>query len=56
MLRTAAGVEPELDELWQRALANRRTVQHATAEALLGKPGARTGITVTAPQICCSRC
>ncbi|HUR08234.1 MAG TPA: helix-turn-helix domain-containing protein [Nonomuraea sp.] len=45
VLRAAAGVEPELDELWQLGLAGRHTVQRTAAEALRGKPGARTDIT-----------
>lgn len=44
VLRTAAAQESELDELWRQGNVKRHMVQQAAAKALLGKPGARSGV------------
>jgi AcrR family transcriptional regulator len=40
VLRTAAALEPELDDLWREGQAQRYAVQDAAARAMLQKPGA----------------
>jgi len=45
VLRVAAALEPELDELWREGGAQRFAVQETAAQALLGKPGARPDVT-----------
>ena len=44
VLRTAAALEPELDELWREGRAQRYVVQDTAARALLQKPGARPDV------------
>ena len=46
VLRTAAAQETELGELWREGNAQRLTVQREAARTLLGKPGARPGVSV----------
>jgi AcrR family transcriptional regulator len=45
VIRTAAALEPELDELWRTGDRQRYEVQLAAAQALTAKPGARPGVT-----------
>lgn len=45
VIRAAAALEPELDELWRAGDRQRYEVQLAAARALTAKPGARPGIT-----------
>jgi AcrR family transcriptional regulator len=45
VLRTAAALEPEIDELWRLGNDQRHAVQHAAALALTAKPGARPDVT-----------
>lgn len=44
MVRTATAAHPELRELWPQEEDPRYTVHAAAAEALLGKPGIRPGL------------
>lgn len=46
VIRTAAALEPELDELRRAGDGQRYAVQLAAAQALTAKPGARPGVTV----------
>ncbi|MEV4753536.1 TetR/AcrR family transcriptional regulator [Micromonospora sp. NPDC049559] len=46
VLRTAATVEPEIAELWRQEVDPRYTVYATAAEALVGRPDARPGLTV----------
>lgn len=45
VLRTAIAMEPELRATWDEALSQRYTVQRTAAAAIVGKPGARPGVT-----------
>jgi AcrR family transcriptional regulator len=45
VLRTAAALEPDLDQLWREGRAQRFAVQETAAQALLAKPGAHRQIT-----------
>jgi AcrR family transcriptional regulator len=44
VLRTAAALEPEIDELWRLGNDQRHAVQLAAAQALTAKPGARPDV------------
>ena len=44
VLRTAAALEPEIDELWRQGNDQRYAVQLAAAQALTAKPGARPDV------------
>ncbi|MFI7123900.1 TetR/AcrR family transcriptional regulator [Amycolatopsis sp. NPDC049868] len=46
MVRTATAAHPELRELWPDQEDPRHAVHVAAAKALMGKPGAATGLTV----------
>ncbi|MBO0816426.1 MAG: TetR/AcrR family transcriptional regulator [Actinobacteria bacterium] len=46
VLRTAAATDPEIARLWPQDADPRYTVHLAAARALVGKPGARPGVSV----------
>ncbi|KAB8164642.1 TetR family transcriptional regulator [Streptomyces sp. 3MP-14] len=48
MMAAAAATDPEIAAQWPEGPDPRLTVQRAAAEALVGKPGARPGLTVEA--------